>query len=137
MEVNRLLAHGTLCEKWTKSPLSQKLYELNTPHDQDTHGQLRAVEVKQPKLASSRPDLICANRPLPSHFVTLIPGTYPIAFGAALYYNVYAGAQPLKVGIWSYRFPNGERRDVAACVILVFRQEGRRLRACAHTIEVL
>jgi hypothetical protein len=28
-------------------------------------------------------------------------------------------------------------RDVAACVILVFCREGRRLRACAHTIEVV
>jgi hypothetical protein len=44
MEVNRLLADRTLCEKGTKSPFSQKLYELNTPHDQDTHGQLLAVE---------------------------------------------------------------------------------------------
>jgi hypothetical protein len=54
MKVNGLLADRTLCEKRTKPPISQKLYELNTPHDQDTHGQLRGVEVKQFKLASSR-----------------------------------------------------------------------------------
>jgi hypothetical protein len=38
MEVNRLLADRTLCEKRVNSPPNQQLYELHNPHVEMSHG---------------------------------------------------------------------------------------------------
>jgi hypothetical protein len=38
VEVNRLLADGTLCEKRVNSPPNQQLYELHNPHMGMSHG---------------------------------------------------------------------------------------------------
>ena len=38
MEVNRLLADRTLCEKRVNSPPNQQLHELHNPHIEMSHG---------------------------------------------------------------------------------------------------
>ncbi len=38
MEVNRLLADRTLCEKRVNSPPNQQLYEFHNPHVEMSHG---------------------------------------------------------------------------------------------------
>jgi len=38
MQVNRLLADWTLCEKRVNSPPNQQLYELHNPHMEMSHG---------------------------------------------------------------------------------------------------
>jgi hypothetical protein len=58
MQVNRLLADRTLCEKRVNSPPNQQLYEFQNPHMEMLHGWHRQIRLEDAKQHLHRTEIV-------------------------------------------------------------------------------